>query len=88
MRSNSLYIFLLLLPFIEINVCRSLALRPKLPTWFSDHHTEYCINLYLQSAISNIANWKYNNKLSDEKCAEFGKWYTQYMSNTTGKYSN
>ncbi|VDI33533.1 Hypothetical predicted protein [Mytilus galloprovincialis] len=36
-----------------------------------------------QSAISNIANWKYNNKLSDEKCAEFGKWYTQYMSNTT-----
>ncbi|CAC5415735.1 SATB2 [Mytilus coruscus] len=40
-----------------------------------------------QSAISNIANWKYNNKLSDEKCAEFGKWYTQYMSNTTGKYN-
>ncbi|KAL5014813.1 hypothetical protein ScPMuIL_009083 [Solemya velum] len=28
-----------------------------------------------QSAISNIANWKYHNRLSGEKCREFGQWY-------------
>ncbi|XP_062617361.1 uncharacterized protein LOC134279039 [Saccostrea cucullata] len=33
-----------------------------------------------QSAISNIANWKYASKLSDEKCKEFGAWYKQYNS--------
>ena len=31
-----------------------------------------------QSAISNIANWKYQNKLSVEKCVEFGQWYKHY----------
>lgn len=33
-----------------------------------------------QSAISNIANWKYTSKVSAEKCREFGVWYKQYHS--------
>lgn len=33
-----------------------------------------------QSAISNIANWKYTSKVSADKCKEFGVWYKQYHS--------
>ncbi|KAK3088499.1 hypothetical protein FSP39_019898 [Pinctada imbricata] len=33
-----------------------------------------------QSAISNIANWKYDSKLSKEKCKEFGEWYAQFIT--------
>ncbi|KAK6167871.1 hypothetical protein SNE40_021802 [Patella caerulea] len=31
-----------------------------------------------QSMISNIINNKYHNKLSQEKCREFGEWYLNY----------
>lgn len=36
--------------------------------------------LFFQSAISNIANWKYTSKVSADKCKEFGVWYKQYHS--------
>ena len=38
-----------------------------------------------QSAISNIANWKYSNTLSKDKCQEFGKWYKEYKTHGHGK---
>ena len=41
-------------------------------------------NLF-QSAISNIANWKYSNTLSKDKCQEFGQWYKEYKTHGHGK---
>ena len=38
-----------------------------------------------QSVISNIANWKYVNKLSLEKCKEFGEWFCHYRAQNKSK---
>ena len=38
-----------------------------------------------QSMISNIANGKYVNKLSGDKCREFGEWYRRYKAQALSK---